>query len=97
MPWINKITSPFGDKGNETILDSGFYWGGSIAVPIDPKLYPDLFEFVEEKSDEDLLGFCLFELIGKLTGNESKELAKKLLSNNAIKHEFLEKLRKENR
>jgi hypothetical protein len=96
MPWICKVKSPYGDKGDKM---GHPYQEEKV---ISPAKYPDLFEFVEEKSDEVILdefickhvNACMsatrfgqpYESFDPLRG-----LARELI--NAIKPEFLEKLR----
>ena len=88
MPWICKVDTPLGKKGENAPDGVWFNVGGFKSI--NHKDFQNFFEFVEEKSDQSLLeGFLLRE--GSVF---SKTIVTFLLENNAIKPEFLEKLRR---
>lgn len=90
--WKFRIDTPWGKKGEDA--QTLIHHSGGKKYIIDFSDYPQIFEPIEEKSDEEYLGFYLFERSGPLSGDESMKLAERLLSSNAINPDFLETLRK---
>lgn len=95
--WVYKVDTPNNKKGDFVNLQRRAEFDLCEFVYFDcqwikPKDYLDIFEQVEVKSDENILKEYLDQLYRPIFINEI--ISKNLLSQNAIKEEFLQKLRK---